>query len=255
MQVNELLEKYKKGQRDFQVAYLQGANLQDANLQGEDLVRWKYQRYIKDYLRCIASVDENIGRVLDYLDENGLTENTIVVYTSDQGFYLGEHGWFDKRWMYEESSKMPLVIRYPKEIEAGTKTDKLVMNLDFAETFLDFAGVEKPDDMQGMSFREILQGNEPQDWRNSVYYHYYEYPGFHSVKRHYGVRTERYKLIHFYYDIDEWELYDLEKDPDEMKSVYNDPQYADTVKELKAELVRLRTLYKDDTGTPVEVES
>jgi len=222
-----------------------------ANLQGKDLVRWKYQRYIKDYLRCIASVDENVGRLLDYLDESGLTKNTVVVYTSDQGFYLGDHGWFDKRFMYEESLRMPLLVRYPKDIKAGSINNDIVLNLDFGETFLDFAGVPKPPDMQGRSIRKILQGKTPKDWRTSMYYHYYEYPAVHSVKRHYGVRTKRYKLIHFYHDIDEWELYDLKKDPKEMKNVYNDPAYADVVKKLKAELKRLRKEYRDTTGTPV----
>ncbi len=222
-----------------------------ANLKGKDLVRWKYQRYIKDYLRCIASVDENVGRLLDYLDETGLTKNTVVVYTSDQGFYLGDHGWFDKRFMYEESLRMPLLIRYPKEVKAGSINDDIVLNLDFGETFLDFAGVPKPPDMQGRSIRNILQGKTTKDWRTSMYYHYYEYPAVHNVKRHYGVRTKRHKLIHFYHDIDEWELYDLKKDPKEMKNVYNDPVYADVVKKLKAELKRLRKEYKDTTGTPV----
>lgn len=218
-----------------------------ANLRGDDLIRWKYQRYIKDYLRCIASVDENVGRVLDYLKENNLEQDTIVVYTSDQGFYLGEHGWFDKRWMYEESFKMPLAIRYPREIKAGSVCNDMVMNLDFAETLLDYAGVQIPDDMQGKSFRSILQGKTPKSWRESVYYHYYEYPGYHSVKRHYGVRTKRYKLIHFYRDIDEWEMYDLEKDPHEMKSIYNDPEYADVRKDLEKELARLRNFYQDNS--------
>ncbi|MHC4743505.1 MAG: sulfatase/phosphatase domain-containing protein, partial [Planctomycetota bacterium] len=179
-----------------------------ANLQGKELIRWKYQRYIKDYLRCIASVDDNVGRLLDYLDSNGLADNTVVFYTSDQGFYLGDHGWFDKRFMYEESLRMPLLVRYPKEIKAGSMNKDLVQNLDFAPTFLDFAGVEVPEDMQGVSFRRILQGKKPRRWRKSIYYHYYEYPAVHSVKRHYGVRTLQYKLIHFYHDIDEWELYD-----------------------------------------------
>jgi arylsulfatase A-like enzyme len=222
-----------------------------ANLQGKDLVRWKYQRYIKDYLRCIASVDDNVGRVLDYLDESGLAKNTIVVYTSDQGFYLGDHGWFDKRFMYEESLRMPLVVCYPKEIKPGSVSDDIVLNLDFAATFLDYAGVPIPDDIQGESMRAVLRGKTPKNWRTSMYYHYYEYPAVHSVKRHYGVRTQRYKLIHFYNDIDEWELYDLKKDPREMRSVYNDPAYADIVTELKAELKRLRRKYKDTTGTPV----
>ena len=222
-----------------------------ANLQGKDLVRWKYQRYIKDYLRCIASVDDNVGRVLDYLDESGLAENTVVFYTSDQGFYLGDHGWFDKRFMYEESLRMPLLVRYPGEVKAGSVSDDIVLNLDFGATFLDFAGVPVPTDMQGESLRKILQGKTPGDWRKSMYYHYYEYPGAHSVKKHYGVRTGRYKLIHFYHDIDEWELYDLKKDPKEMRNVFGDPAYAETVKELKIELQALREKYKDDTGSPV----
>ena len=186
---------------------------QEANLQGKDLVRWKYQRYMHDYLACIASVDDSVGRVLDYLQESGQADNTIVVYTSDQGFYLGEHGWFDKRFMYEESLQMPLVVRYPKEIKAGVVNKDIVMNLDFAETFLDYAGARVPEDMQGVSLRPVLQGRTPGDWRTAMYYHYYEYPAVHSVKRHYGIRTERYKLIHFYNDIDEWELYDLKTDP------------------------------------------
>ncbi len=222
-----------------------------ANLQGKDLVRWKYQRYIKDYLRCIASVDENVGRVMDYLDESGLAKDTVVFYTSDQGFYLGDHGWFDKRFMYEESLRMPLLVRYPKEIKAGSVNNDIVLNLDFAETFLDFAGVAAPADMQGESIRKVLQGKTAESWRTSMYYHYYEYPAVHSVKRHYGVRTRRYKLIHFYNDVDEWELYDLEKDPKEMKNVLGDPAYADVVTELKAELKRLRQKYQDTAEPPL----
>jgi arylsulfatase A-like enzyme len=222
-----------------------------ANPQGKDLIRWKYQRYIKDYLRCIASVDDNVGRLLDYLESSGLADNTVVFYTSDQGFYLGDHGWFDKRFMYEESLRMPLLVRYPKEIKPGSVNKDLVQNLDFAETFLDFAGVEIPQDMQGESLRKILGGKTPRRWRKSIYYHYYEYPAVHSVKRHYGVRTDRYKLIHFYNDIDEWELYDMKKDPNELNSVYSDPDYAKVVIELKSELKRLREKYKDNTGKPV----
>ncbi len=223
----------------------------NANLKGKDLIRWKYQRYIKDYLRCVASVDDNVGRVLDYLEVSGLADNTVVVYTSDQGFYLGDHGWFDKRFMYEESLRMPLLVRYPREITPGSINSDIVLNLDFGPTFLDFAGVSIPDDMQGRSMRQVLRGRTPRDWRDSMYYHYYEYPAVHSVKRHYGVRTKRYKLIHFYHDIDEWELYDLEKDPREMKNVYDDPAYGEIVKDLKVELKRLRAKYKDDTGAPV----
>jgi len=217
----------------------------EANLTGKDLVRWKYQRYIKDYLRCIASVDDNVGRLLDYLDKEGLADNTVVVYTSDQGFYLGDHGWFDKRFMYEESLRMPLLVRFPGRVKPGSVNKDIVQNLDFAPTFLDIAGVEIPSDMQGRSFRSILEGKTPADWRQSIYYHYYEYPAVHSVKRHYGIRTQRYKLIHFYHDIDAWELYDMEKDPEELNNLYDDPAYAGVVKKLKAELARLQKHYGD----------
>ncbi len=212
--------------------------------EGKELATWKYQRYIRDYLKCIKSVDDGVGEVLDYLDKNGLAENTIVVYTSDQGFYLGEHGWFDKRFMYEESFRTPLLIRYPKEIKPGTKTNKLVQNLDFAPTFLDYAGANIPSDLQGESFRKLVSG-KASEWRDAVYYTYYEYPSVHMVKRHYGIATERDKLIHFYYDVDEWEMYDLEKDPSEMKSVYNDPAYADVQKMMHQRLTELRAKYGD----------
>ncbi|MHC4248880.1 MAG: sulfatase/phosphatase domain-containing protein [Planctomycetota bacterium] len=210
-------------------------------LKGEARKRWLYQRYIKDYLRCVASIDDNVGRFLDFLDREGLAENTIVVYTSDQGFYLGDHGWYDKRFIYEESLRMPFVVRYPEGIEPGTVSKSLALNVDFGPTFLDYAGVETPEDMQGVSFRRVLEGRTPADWRKSCYYHYYEYPAVHSVKRHYGLRTDRYKLVHFYHDIDAWELFDLREDPNEMKSVYDDPASAAVVTELKAELERLRT--------------
>jgi arylsulfatase A-like enzyme len=216
-----------------------------AELEGAALKRWKYQRYLKDYLRCVASVDDNVGRMLKYLDETGLAENTVVAYTSDQGFYLGDHGWFDKRFMYEESLRMPLLIRYPKAIKPGTVSDDLVLNLDFAPALLDLAGVQPPADMQGRSFRAVLEGRTPADWRTSMYYHYYEYPAVHAVKRHYGVRTRRHKLIHFYYDLDAWELYDLEKDPHELHNVYDDPANAQLLADLKAELERLRKQYGD----------
>lgn len=212
--------------------------------EGKELALWKFNRYIKDYLRTIKSVDDGVGKVLDYLKENGLEENTIVVYTSDQGFYLGEHGWFDKRFMYEESFRTPLLVRYPKEIKAGIKIDKLVQNLDFAPTLLDYAGVEIPEEMQGESFRNLASGKTDQ-WRDAVYYTYYEYPAVHMVKRHYGIATERYKLIHFYYDIDEWELYDLEKDPHEMHNVYGDPAYAEVRQMMHKRLEELRKYYGD----------
>jgi arylsulfatase A-like enzyme len=232
--------------KDWNAAYEpKNKAFREANLTGKDLIRWKYQRYIKDYLRCIASVDDNVGRLLDYLDESGLAKNTVVIYTSDQGFYLGDHGWFDKRFMYKESFKMPLLVRCPKAIKPGTVNNDLVQNLDFAPTFLDYAGVEIPADIQGRSIRPILEGNTPKDWRMSVYYHYYEYPSVHMVKRHYGVRTKRYKLMHFYHDIDAWELYDMKKDPDELNNVYSDPAYAKVVIEMKTELKRLRRQYGD----------
>lgn len=216
-----------------------------ANLQGKDLDHWKYQRYIKDYLRCVASVDENVGRVLDYLEKNALAENTIVVYTSDQGFYLGEHGWFDKRFMYEESLRMPLLVRYPREIKRGAVNDDMVLNLDFAPTFLDYAGVQIPPSMQGRSLRKVLSGKTPRDWRQAIYYHYYEYPGWHQVKRHYGIRTPRYKLMHFYYDLDAWEFYDLQTDPHELNNRYDDPAAQKIIHELKTQLQKLREQYGD----------
>lgn len=219
--------------------------MRDANPQGVDLVRWKYQRYIKDYLRCVASVDDNVGRLMAYLEEAGLADNTVVVYSSDQGFYLGEHGWFDKRWMYEESLVMPLIVRWPGVVKPGSQSTDLVQNLDFAETFLEMAGVPIPADMQGSSLVPVLQGRTPPDWRRSIYYHYYEFPGWHDVRRHCGVRTDRYKLIH-YYDIDEWELFDLQLDPHELRSAYTNPFYADVVKTMKEELGRLRTKYRVD---------
>ncbi len=214
------------------------------DLTDEEIALWKYNRYIKDYLRTIKSVDDGVGELLDYLEEAGLAENTIVVYTSDQGFYLGEHGWFDKRFMYEESFRTPLLIRYPKEIKKGTVIDALVQNLDFAPTFLDYAGIEAPEEMQGESFRQLVAG-ETDKWRDAVYYTYYEYPSVHMVKRHYGVATDRYKLMHFYYDIDEWEMYDLETDPMEMRNIYDDPAYADVRETLHQKLEELRTYYGD----------
>ncbi|WP_339708732.1 sulfatase [uncultured Kriegella sp.] len=208
---------------------------------------WKYQRYMQDYLGSISSVDDNVGRFLDYLDESGLAENTIVVYTSDQGFYLGEHGWFDKRFIYDESFKTPLLIRWPNEIKAGTTNEEMVQNLDFAQTFLEAAQIEAPDDMQGESLMPLLKGQNDQWNREAVYYHYYEYPSVHMVKRHYGIVTKEYKLVHFYYDVDEWELYDRKKDPNEMNNVYNDPEYASVVEKLHKELEELRKKYKDSS--------
>lgn len=227
-------------------------------LSGQELKEWKYQRFIKDYLRCVASIDDNVGRMLDYLDEQDLTEDTIVIYTSDQGFFLGEHGWFDKRFMYEESLRMPFLVRYPREIKPGAVDDHIVLNNDFAPTFLDYAGLPIPEDMQGRSFRSLLAGEVPEDWRTSMYYRYWLHLGGHGVYAHYGVRTERYKLIYYYGEAldvpgatdepkpPEWELFDLEDDPLEMKSVYHDPAHADTVQDLKDELARLRVEVKEE---------
>ena len=211
-------------------------------LEGRELTRWKYQRYIKDYLRTIASVDDNLGRVLDYLDQSGLAENTVVIYSSDQGFFLGDHGWFDKRWMYEESLKMPFIVRWPGVIEPTTENNDLVQNIDFAETFLDMAGVKIPDAMQGRSLVPLMKGQTPSDWREAIYYQYFEYPRWHRVAPHYGVRTQRYKLIH-YPMVNEWELFDLVKDPDELKSVYGAPGYQGVQERLKEKLDQLRDRY------------
>ncbi|MGB5418793.1 sulfatase/phosphatase domain-containing protein, partial [Algibacter sp.] len=218
----------------------------NANLSGKALAEWKGQRYLQEYLGTIASVDEGVGRVLDYLEENGLAENTIVIYTTDQGFYLGEKGWFDKRYMYEESLAMPLLVKYPKVIKPGTVIEDLTQNLDFAETFLDYAQAEIPKDMQGKSLRPLLENtfNKNEDFRNGVYYHYYDYPAFHMVKKHYGIRTKRYKLMHFYDDIDTWELYDLEEDPNEIHNQIDNPDYDDEEMQLRAQLIALQKQYK-----------
>ncbi|GHU99739.1 sulfatase [Bacteroidia bacterium] len=215
------------------------------NLQGKELAEWKYQRYMRDYLKVISSVDDNVGLMIDYLEKNGLWENTIVVYTADQGFYMGEHGWFDKRFMYEESFRAPLMIHYPPLIKkGGVENRSLVQNIDFAPTFLDLAGVEVPEQMQGESLRPILSGKK-QKIRNALYYHYYEFPLPHAVKRHFGIRDERYKLIHFYYNIDTWELFDLKNDPQEMNNLIDDPKYKNVIAGLKTKLKELQVKYKD----------
>ena len=214
-------------------------------LQGAELKYWKYQRYIKDYLRCVAGVDHAVGEVLDYLRDNGLEENTIVVYTSDQGFYLGEHGWFDKRWMYEPSFRMPLLIKYPKKIKAGSHNENLVLNIDFAPTLLDLANLDIPEEIQGESFKNQLF-DEAYTPRDAIYYHYYEFPYWHKVQPHYGIRTKKYKLIHYYYSMDEWELFDLENDKNEMNNLYGDPDYQQVVTALRTNLVKLQIKYKDN---------
>jgi arylsulfatase A-like enzyme len=215
----------------------------DAGLKGKELIRWKYQRYLKDYLRCIASVDQSVSRVMKYLKENSLEENTILIYGSDQGFYLGEHGWFDKRFMYEESMRTPLLIKWPGVVKSGSKSQHLVQNLDYAATFLEMAGVKPPADMQGHSLTAILKG-EKTDWRKSLYYHYYEgEKSWHKVAKHDGIRTERYKLIHFYTH-SEWELYDLKNDPNEMNNLYGRAGHEELTQELKKRLVEIREKYE-----------
>lgn len=226
-------------------------------LTDRELKSWKYQRYIKDYLRCVASIDDNVGRLLDTLDAEGVADNTIVIYTSDQGFFLGDHGWFDKRFMYEESLRMPFIVRYPQEIQAGSVQDAMALNVDFAPTFLDYAGVDVPESMQGTSLRSLMKGETPDGWRTSMYYRYWMHLSEHGVYAHYGLRTQDYKLIYYYADalgatdaIDdpkppEWELFDLRKDSNEMNNVYHNPAYADTVQLLTEELHRLQLEVKD----------
>ena len=228
------------------------AKFKKNKLSGKALAEWKFQQYMRDYLRVIHSVDRNIGRVLDYLEEKGMLENTMIVYTSDQGFYMGEHGWFDKRFMYEESFRTPLLVRLP----GGKKGDvaELVQNIDYAPTFLELAGIEKPEEMQGESFLPLLKGEKVPEWRNSLYYHFYEYPAEHMVCRHFGVRTDRYKLIRYYNDIHSWELFDLQEDPTEMNNIYGKPGTEEITKELKAELKRLQEYYDDPIRNEVIVE-
>jgi arylsulfatase A-like enzyme len=221
-----------------------------AKLQGEDLVRWKYQRYLHDYLGCVKAVDESVGRLLAFLDEDGSSGDTIVVYASDQGFYLGEHGWFDKRWIFEESLRSPLLVRWPGVVKPGSTSSSIVSNIDFAETFLEAAGLPIPGEMQGRSLVPLLKGQTPPDWRKSFYYQYFEYPVPHRVRPHYGVVTARFKLVRFESpDVKEWELFDIEQDPLELRNVYDEPANQAVVADLKRELERLRVELK----VPVEI--
>ncbi|OFC70108.1 sulfatase family protein [Alteromonas confluentis] len=208
-----------------------------------ELTQWKFQRYMQDYTAVIKSVDRNVGRVLDYLDESGLAQNTIVVYTSDQGFYLGEFGWFDKRFMYEPSFRTPLLMRWPEKITNPHSIKSFVQNVDFAPMILSALGINVPEDMQGVNAMRVVE-QEPDDWVNEAYYHYYDYPAIHMVKKHYGIRTERYKLIHFYDDIDEWELYDLERDPKEINNVFEEPRYSEVLKNIKDTLYRKKEQFE-----------
>ena len=238
------LDAYKKVNDEFA----------DAKLEGDALVRWKYQRYMKDYLNTVQSVDDSVGELLDYLEKSGLADNTVVIYASDNGFYLGEHGWFDKRFMYEQSLKVPFLVRWPNVAKAGSVDERIVSNVDFAQTFLEMAGVEAPADMQGRSLVSLLKGENPEDWRKSFYYQYYEGPpAEHSVAEHYGVTDGRYKLIH-YHKLNQWELFDLVNDPDEMQSVYGQPDYAVHRQRLTDELKRLRSELEVTADAPPELD-
>ena len=221
------------------------------DLKGKELDNWKFQRYMRDYLKTLKSLDDNVGRVLDYLDKAGLSENTLVVYTSDQGFYMGEHGWFDKRFMYEESFHTPLLMRLPGGMK-GVVNDQMVQNIDYAPTFLELAGAEIPEDIQGISLLPLLKGETPKEWRKALYYHFYEFPAEHMVKRHYGVRNDRYKLIHFYNDIDVWELYDLQEDPHEMNNLYGKAGYEEVTRQMMDQLHQLQEQYDDPIRAQAE---
>jgi arylsulfatase A-like enzyme len=236
----ELSKWYSYGNKPGEIVY------PDKSLSPEENRKWKYQTYIKDYLACIKSVDDNVGRVLEYLDQKGLSENTMVIYTADQGFYLGEHGWFDKRFIYEESLRMPFLVRYPEMIEAGTTNEDIMTNIDFAPTILEAAGINAPQEVQGKSFYRNLMGQTAADWQRSMYYHYYEFPYWHHVQPHYGIRNQRYKLAHYYYNIDVWEFFDLEKDPDELVNQIDHPEYAEIISEMKDELQQLMIRYQND---------
>ena len=244
---NDVKLSRRKGFTEEQVALFDAAfgpgnaAYEAAELEGADDIRWKYQRYIKTYLASVKSMDRQIGRLLDYLQENALMENTIVVYTSDQGFFLGENGWFDKRWMDEVSSRIPLLVQWPAEVESGSTTAGLVQNIDFAPTLLDAAGVEAPKPMHGVSLMPLLK-QTTSHWDRDLYYHFYENPGFHGVARHFGVRTDRYKLVHYYED-DEWELFDLQTDPDDQVNLYGRPELSALTSDLKDRLSQLRVQY------------
>ena len=218
-----------------------------AKLEGKELVRWKFQRYAKNYLRCVRGVDESLGRLRATLKELKLDDSTVVIYSSDQGFYIGDHGWYDKRWMYEESLKMPFIISWPGVTKPGSRDTHMIQNIDYAETFLEIAGAKIPGDMQGQSLVPLLKGQAPKDWRTSIYYHYYEYPSFHMVPRHYGIRTERYKLMHFYRFGNEWEMYDLQKDPDELTNIYGMKGKSKLANDLKQQLYALQKHYGDES--------
>ena len=219
----------------------------EAKLSGKELVRWKFQRYAKNYLRCVRGVDDSVGKIQDTLKDLNLDDNTVVIYSSDQGFYIGDHGWYDKRWMYEESLMMPLIVKWPGVTKPDSRSDQMVQNLDYAQTFLEMAGAEIPANMQGRSLVPILKNGKADNWRKSIYYHYYEYPSVHMVPRHYGIRTERYKLIHFYQFGNEWEMYDLKEDPDELTNIYGRADKKSLQTDLEQQLKAIRKFYDDNS--------
>jgi len=219
----------------------------EAKLSGKELVRWKFQRYAKNYLRCVRGVDDSVGKIQDTIKDLKLDDNTVVIYSSDQGFYIGDHGWYDKRWMYEESLMMPLIVKWPGVTKPDSRSDQMVQNLDYAQTFLEMAGAEIPANMQGRSLVPILKNGKADNWRKSIYYHYYEYPSVHMVPRHYGIRTERYKLIHFYQFGNEWEMYDLEEDPDELTNIYGRADKKSLQIDLEQQLKAIRKFYDDNS--------
>ena len=219
----------------------------EAKLSGKELVRWKFQRYAKNYLRCVRGVDDSVGKIQDTLKDLKLDDNTVVIYSSDQGFYIGDHGWYDKRWMYEESLMMPLIVKWPGVTKPDSRSDQMVQNLDYAQTFLEMAGAEIPANMQGRSLVPILKNGKADNWRKSIYYHYYEYPSVHMVPRHYGIRTERYKLMHFYQFGNEWEMYDLEEDPDELTNIYGRADKKSLQIDLEQQLKAIRKFYDDNS--------
>ena len=219
----------------------------EAKLSGKELVRWKFQRYAKNYLRCVRGVDDSVGKIQDTLKDLQLDDNTVVIYSSDQGFYIGDHGWYDKRWMYEESLMMPLIVKWPGVTKPDSRSDQMVQNLDYAQTFLEMAGAEIPANMQGRSLVPILKNGKADNWRKSIYYHYYEYPSVHMVPRHYGIRTERYKLMHFYQFGNEWEMYDLKEDPDELTNIYGRADKKSLQIDLEQQLKAIRKFYDDNS--------
>lgn len=245
-----------EAQRNAYFGALQPGNdaMNRANLSEREMAIWKYQRYMDEYLGTVAAVDESVGRVLDWLEASGERDNTIVVYTSDQGFYLGEHGWFDKRFMYEESLRTPFLMQYPSQIAPGTRVAVPIQNIDYAATFLDYAGLPPRAEIQGRSIRPVTDGVAPADWRDAIYYHYYEYvrgPGNHAVSAHYGIKSDRFKLIRFYGHVNQWEFYDLASDPNEMRNLIDEPAMQSRIAEMKRRLAALRQQYRDSDGPVV----